>query len=258
VSLKQGEDWPWQTHLFNVALYYEWAENHVDVSGGATPPTIEFSQAAGFKQLFDLYLNNNLAAPASSAHTSVNDAMTAFAQGKAAMVQNGNWSLSQIVNAPGAKIDGDDIAFIPLYIGASDEQDQGLCIGSENYYCINKYASPASQQASMDFLDWLYTSPEGIDLVNQELGFLPPFDTFDTETAAMGNQLTRQVLFWECGMENVHNLPWVFEVIPNQRFKNSLGGYLQQYAIGVLSWDELVAQTKASWAAEASHVEDGL
>ena len=31
---------------------------------------------------------------------------------------------------------------IPIYIGVGDEANQGLCTGTENYWCVNKDAAP--------------------------------------------------------------------------------------------------------------------
>jgi raffinose/stachyose/melibiose transport system substrate-binding protein len=251
VSLQHGEDWPWQTHLFNEALYYEWTDKGVDVSDGHTPLTIGFDYAQNFKQLFDLYLQNNAGRPGDTAHVTVDDMMTTFAQGKAAMVQNGNWSFSQIINAPGSVVNTGDLGFLPMYFGVEGEEGQGLCVGCENYYCINRFADAESQKASLDFLTWLYTSEEGMQMVNGDLGFLPPFDTFTPLSEGSGNALSREVLRWDSGMTDIRNIPWVFDVIPNQRFKNTFGGYLQQYAIGSLSWDELVDKTVSEWTLQA-------
>ncbi|ETI99896.1 MAG: hypothetical protein Q610_ECBC00253G0001, partial [Escherichia coli DORA_B_14] len=63
------------------------------------------------------------------------------------------------------------------------EQDRKLCIGTENYFCINKEASEADQKATQDFINWLFTSDKGKDYVTNELGFIAPFDTFSDKEA---------------------------------------------------------------------------
>lgn len=246
-SLKHGEDWRWDTHLMNVAMYYEWKDDDVDVSDGHTPESITFSYSNQFKQLFDLYLQNSTVDPAATAQITVEDSMTEFALGKAAMVQNGDWSHSQIDAVEGSVVSPEsDVAFLPLYIGAEDEESQGLCIGSENYFCINKLSGEEEQQASLDFLAWLFTSEEGVKMVEDELGFSAPFDTFAGEKPE--DTLGQLVLQWNARTD-VTNLPWDFTVFPSQRFRDSMGGYLQQYAQGLLEWDALVEKTTASWSA---------
>lgn len=174
--------------------------------------------------------------------------MTEFALGKAAMVQNGDWSHSQIDAVENPVVTPDSgVAFLPLYIGAEGEESQGLSIGSENYLCINKFSSEEDQRASLDFLTWLYTSDEGVQLVRDELGFLAPFDTFDSQ-AKPEDTLGQLVQQWKVRAD-VTNLPWDFTVFPGQRFKDSFGGYLQQYALGTLEWEDLVEKTVESWQA---------
>ena len=42
-------------------------------------------------------------------------------------------------------------------IGVEGEENQGLCTGSENYWCVNKNAAPEDIQATLDFLNWVVT-----------------------------------------------------------------------------------------------------
>jgi raffinose/stachyose/melibiose transport system substrate-binding protein len=233
----------------NVALHYEWKDAGVDISDGHTPPAISFAYAENFKQLFDLYLNNSTTDPAALSQLTVEDSMREFALGQVAMVQNGDWSFSQIEHAAarGNILEGgDELAFIPLYLGIPGEEGQGLCIGSENYLCLNIMASDADRRASMDFLVWLYSSEEGIELVRSELGFWAPFTTFAGENARPVNPLGQLVLDWHMRTD-VADIPWDFRVMPSQRFKESFGGYLQQYAQGILEWDKLVEQVIDAW-----------
>ena len=41
---------------------------------------------------------------------------------------------------------------MPIYIGVDGEENQGLCTGSENYWCVNNKASEEDIQATLDFL----------------------------------------------------------------------------------------------------------
>ena len=73
---------------------------------------------------------------------------------------------------------------LPIYIGAEGEENQGLCTGSENYWCVNNKASEADIQATLDFLNWVVTSDEGRTSLAKDMGFVTPFDTFTEEYAA--------------------------------------------------------------------------
>ena len=71
-------------------------------------------------------------------------------------IQNGSWEY--------AEPDGEDdtamttLAMIPIYIGADDEANEGLCTGTENYWCVNNKADEADIQATLDFMNWCVTS----------------------------------------------------------------------------------------------------
>ena len=47
---------------------------------------------------------------------------------------------------------------IPVYIGVGDEANQGLCTGTENYWCVNKEADQADIDATLDFIYWCVSS----------------------------------------------------------------------------------------------------
>lgn len=247
-SLMPGEDWRWQTHLSNIPLYYEFREGNLDLSDTAATSEIAFNHADKFKSIFDLYLNNSTIAPTMAGSKTVDDAMSEFALGEAAMVQNGNWAFGQISGVEGNVVQAEDVTFLPIYIGMEGEENQGLAIGTENYFCINKNASEDDRQASIDFLTWLYTSEEGKTHVTQNLGFIAPFDTF-TENDMPADPLGQQVMQWSA-REDVTNVPWNFTIYPSQQFKDQFGGYLLQYAQGQMEWDALREAVVKDWAAE--------
>ena len=64
---------------------------------------------------------------------------------------------------------------LPVYFGVGDEANQGLCTGTENYWCVNKDADEADIQATLDFMDWCVTSDEGTKCMADDMGFNIPF-----------------------------------------------------------------------------------
>ncbi len=247
-SLAPGEDWRWQTHLMNVPMYYEWHNNNVDLSDPAATDTITFEYSDNFKALFDLYLNDSTIVPALTGAKTVDDSMAEFALGQAAMVQNGNWAYGQISGVDGNTVAAEDVTFIPLYTGMPDDETQGLCIGTENFFCINSQVSEADQQASLDFLTWLYTTDEGKSYVTNDLGFIAPFDTF-TDADKPSDPLGQQVMEWNARTD-VQNVPWNFTVFPSQQWKNEYGANLLLYAQGQMEWSDVKDAAVSSWATE--------
>ncbi|WP_339158750.1 ABC transporter substrate-binding protein [Paenibacillus sp. FSL W8-0186] len=249
-SLGAGEQWRWQTHLANLPLYYEFKDNTEfdnTVLAGLAANEVQFKYADNFKNIFDLYTNNSVTKGALLGGKSVADSMAEFALGQAAMVQNGNWAWGQINEVGGNVVKAEDIKFLPIYTGVSGEEKQGLAIGTENYLAINSKVSPEKQQASINFLEWLFTSDKGKAYVTQELGFIAPFNTFN-ENEKPADPLAKEVMSW---MEkDVTSVPWTFAAFPSEEFKNQFGDALLQYVQGNQSWDEVVKVFTESWAAE--------
>jgi raffinose/stachyose/melibiose transport system substrate-binding protein len=223
-SLSAGNQWRWQTHLVNVPLYYEFAENkNYDnaVLAGLASSTITFKYGKNFQNIFDLYLQNSLTKPGLLGSKSVDDSMAEFALGKVAMVQNGNWGASQILGVKGNTVANDDIKFLPIYMGIDGESSRGLCVGTENYLCINKNVSADTQKYADQFLTWLFSSDTGKKIVKEDLMFITPFNSFK-EDEMPTDPLAKQVVQW-MNKPGVSSIPWAFAAIPSEEWKNSFG-----------------------------------
>ena len=242
-SFSEGEDWRWQTHLANLPVYYEFSEK-----GITDAEELDFSYEQNYKNIFDLYINNSCATPEEIGSKTVNDSMEEFAMGKVAMVQNGNWAWNQISQIDGNQVKEEDVKFLPIYTGVSGEEEQGLCIGTESYICVNSIASEADQQASIAFLEWLYGSETGKKYVTDSLGFISPFNTFAYEESP-NDPLARQIV---SDMSDSSKKPvnWDFTTFPSQRFKVELGNSLYAYCKGETTWEKVVESVKTTWASE--------
>lgn len=250
-SLKPGDDWRWQTHLANVPAYYEFVSNNIDLTSDATKE-ITFAYGENFRNIFDLYINNSTVDRKMLGSKITDESMAEFALGECAMVQNGNWAWSQINGISGNTVTAENIKYLPIYTGVEGEENQGLCIGTENYFCINAKADEAEQQAAADFLYWLYSSESGKNYVTNSLGFIAPFDTFsDAETP--DDPLTREVLDW-MDEEGIVNIPWNFTLFPSQVFKEDFGAALLQYAQGSIDWAEVEKVVTESWKSESANL----
>lgn len=247
-SLKTGEDWRWHTHLANIPVYYEFKDNNVDLTGDKTK-TIEFKYSENFKNIFDLYINNSVTDKKVLGSKIVDDSMAEFALGQCAMVQNGNWAWSQISNVKGNVVKQDNIKYLPIYMGINGEENQGLCIGTENFFAINAKASDAEQKATEDFIYWLFSSKTGKDFVINELDLIAPFDTF-TENEKPKDPLAKEVINW-MNKDNTDTIPWNFTVFPSVTFKNDFGSVLLQYSQGTKTWNDVKSLFVQKWKSES-------
>lgn len=244
-SLKSGEDWRWQTHLFNIVLNSE-----INISTRESFDSyvnLEFKSLEKYKNIFDLYLDNSTREKTSLGTVTVADSMAEFALGKCAMVQNGNWAASQVLGTNGNVVKSEDIKFMPIYMGLDNEERQGICIGTENYLTINKKASEEEQKASVEFLEWLYLSEKGNEYVVNDLKFISPF--FKQEEEKLSDPLSREIVKWASNSD-YNNVEWEFTIIPSIAFKEDFGANLLKYSQNKLEWNKVAESVKNKWKEE--------
>jgi raffinose/stachyose/melibiose transport system substrate-binding protein len=181
---------------------------------------------------------------------SVADSMAEFALGKCVMVQNGNWAWSQIKDVSGNTVKEEDIKFLPIYSGNADEKTQGLCIGTENFLCINKNASEEQQKLAEDFLYWLFSSDSGKKFVTEKLDFIAPFNTFK-EDETPSDPLAKDIIRW-MNNDTVTTIPWNFTIFPSQTFKDNFGAALLSYAQGSKTFDQVKSLVVDEWKKESN------
>ena len=225
------------------SIHYEYQD-----AGVTDEEEITFKYNENFKNIFDLYINNSCVEPAMVGSKSVDDSMAEFALGKAAMVQNGNWAWGQISQVEGNVVKEDKIKFLPIYTGVDGEEKQGICIGTENYFCVNSQASEEDQQASLEFVKWVFGSDEGKEMVTNDLGFITPFNTFSDDEVP-SDPLAKEVIRYMAD-ENLETVSWDFLTFPSQTFKDNLGASLLEYATGNQDWDTLVETAIEDWKVE--------
>ncbi len=241
-SLLPGEDWRWQTHTANMPVFYEYQD-----AGVNDLTELAFTYEQEFRNIFDLYVNNSCTTPTLLGSKSVSDSMAEFALGQVAMVQNGNWGWSQIAGVDGNIVAEEDVKFMPIYTGAEGEENQGLCIGTENFFSINSQASEADQKASIDFVNWLISSDTGKDAMVNKLGNISPFSTFAEDERPTDPLAISIFESMESGKTAVS---WTFTSFPGQDFKDDLGAAMLEYCNGNMEWADVADTFKTRWAEE--------
>ena len=166
-GMDSSSDWRFKTHLANLPIYYEYKADGID-----STEAIKGTYLEQYKQIFDLYLEDSTCDPKLLASKTGDESAAEFATSKAVFYQNGTWAYGDITKN-GLK--DEDLGMLPIYIGVDGEENQGLCTGSENYWCVNSKASEADIKATLDFMNWCVTSDKGRDKIANKMGFVTPF-----------------------------------------------------------------------------------
>ena len=241
-GMDSSSDWRFKTHLANLPIYYEYKADGI----GSTD-AIKGTYLDNYKNIWDLYINNATCEPSMIATKTGDDSTAEFALGNAVFYQNGTWAYQNIIDA--GVLTDDDIAMMPIYVGAEGEENQGLCTGSENYWCINSKASEEDIKATEDFLNWVVTSDTGRDAVANKMGFDTPFDTFADGYTANNVFIDNSNEYIAAGKTPVS---WNFSTIPSETWKDNVGSALTEYAQGTGDWDAVKKAFVDGWAEEVA------
>ena len=230
-----SSDWRFKTHLANLPIYFEYQED-----GISSTPAIKGTYLDNYKNIFDLYINNSTCDPAELSSKTGDDSRNEFLNSQAVFFQNGSWEYG---NLSGTFTD-DELAMIPIYIGVGDEANQGLCTGTENFWCVNKDASEEDIQATLDFLYWCVTSDEGTNALANEMNFVIPFK----KAVESSNLFVKQDTEYTAAGKTP--VSWNFTTMPSEEWKNGVGSALTAYAAGTGDWDGVVTAFVDGWASE--------
>ncbi|MBQ6896790.1 MAG: ABC transporter substrate-binding protein [Oscillospiraceae bacterium] len=226
-------DWRYKTHLANLPIYFEY-----QADGIGSTAAIKGTYLDNYRAIWDLYINNSTCAPADLAGKTGDDSRNEFLAGEAVFFQNGSWEYGSLSAVYG----DDELVMLPIYIGVGDEANQGLCTGTENYWCVNGQASQADIDATLAFMNWCVTSEKGTTAMANDMGFVIPFKA----AVESPNLFVKQdVAYTEAGKTPVS---WNFPTMPSEEWKNGVGTALTMYAAD---------QTDDNWAAVVTAFVDG-
>ncbi|MBQ7796586.1 MAG: ABC transporter substrate-binding protein [Lachnospiraceae bacterium] len=234
-----SSDWRFKTHLANLPIYFEY-----QADGIGSTDAIKGTYLDNYRNIWDLYINNSTCAPADLAAKTGDDSRNEFLAGEAVFFQNGSWEYGNLTGE--GQFTDDDLAMIPIYVGVGDEANQGLCTGTENYWCVNAEAEEADIQATLDFMAWCVTSEEGTNAMANEMGFVIPFKN----AVESPNLFVKQdVAYTNAGKAPVS---WNFPTMPSEEWKNGVGQALTAYAADQTdaNWAEVVTAFVEGWATE--------
>ena len=227
-----SSDWRFKTHLANLPIYYEYKDK-----GISSTDAIKGTYLDNYKQIWDLYLKDSTCDPSMISSKTGDEAESEFGMEEAVFYQNGTWEYNNIKD-----VGDDNLGILPIYIGVEGEEDQGICTGTENYWCVNSKASEDDIQATLDFMNWCVTSDDGVKAMCKDMGFTIPFKKNLKSDNVLVNEANK---YTEDGKTPVS---WNFSTMPSEEWKNGVGSALTSYAAD---------QTDANWAKVTTAFVDG-
>ena len=233
-----SSDWRFKTHLANLPIYYEYKADGI----GSTD-AIKGTYLDNYRQIWDLYINNATCKPTELSTKTADDATADFVTGDAVFYQNGTWEYNNIKD-----VGDDNLGILPIYIGVEGEEDQGICTGTENYWCVNSKASEDDIQATLDFMNWCVTSDDGVKAMCKDMGFTIPFKKNLKSDNVLVNEANK---YTEDGKTPVS---WNFSTMPSEEWKNGVGSALTSYAADPTdaNWAKVTTAFVDGWAKEAA------
>ena len=230
------ESWIVGLHTNNVALSQEFKS----AANAFNSKTVAYTYGDQLKNLIDLETKYTSSKDNLSLLNSV-DYSTQVGGGLAiervAVVQQGNWISSEVSNVSEDVLDNLGILPIPLKGVVEDS----IAVGVSNYWCVNSKSSDAEKKAAKDFLNWLYQSDEGKEIVVNNLGFIPAFDNYDN--VSISDPLSAEVKRY---VDAGKTIPWVFSGQPSG-WDSKVAANIQNYLAGSMTWDEVIAQNISDW-----------
>ena len=237
-GLDGSSDWRFKTHLANLPIYFEYQHDGIEQT-----PAIKGTYLNNYRDIWNLYINNSTADPKLLSSKTGDDSRNEFLAKEAVFYQNGSWEYNSLHDGGFAD---DELAMIPIYIGVGDEAKQGLCTGTENFWCVNKNSKPEDIAATLDFMAWCVTSERGTNAMANSMGFVIPFKN----AVPSPNLFVRQDN--EYTREGKTPVAWCFTTMPSEEWKNGVGQALTAYAADETdeNWANVVSAFVDGWKTE--------
>lgn len=247
-GMDSSSDWRFKTHLANLPLHYEYQAE------GITAGEVKGTYLDNYRNIWDLYVNNATCAPAELSAKTGDDARNEFLTGQAVFFQNGSWEYANLTGEGGYT--DEDLAMLPIYIGVDGEENQGLCTGTENFWCVNSQADEDDIKATLDFLYWCVTSEIGTNAMGGGEGAMPDGGAGMGFVIPFKSAIDSPNLFvkQDRDMTAAGKTPvsWDFSTMPSEEWKNGVGSALAAYAADQsdANWDAVVSAFVDGWATE--------
>lgn len=158
-----------------------------------------------------------------------------FVNDKVAMVHQGIWIVPTL-NDIDPSFAKEKLGLLPVY-GESDTEGK-IIAGAPFYIGVNKNLDDAVVEEVKNFLDWMYTSEEGKEMITGDLAFVPAQKGYEPEDISdpVSQELYRALLAGETGA-------MTHKQYPDGWFQQVLYPEYQKYLNGDQTWEDFETNT---------------
>ena len=227
-SMRGSEGWAWGFHLYNKSLNLEFSSAYVT----SAAKTLEWRGAESYYNLLKFQFDHmsdptpeekeitkgSYGSELATEAYNYNASLALFAQGKALMIKQGNWSYTGIAESATQGF-LDTLFFVPVKydlntpaVQAMSEADwqqlsqvkgdskaekmanfnKSITIFVPNYLVINAKADEKKQKLAMEFLHWMQTSQTGLQYLVETFAFIPYYPLPDN--VKIENPISQSIL----------------------------------------------------------------
>ena len=208
---------------------------------------LDLTKNAAFKNWIATYdlLKKYNGSPANLTDTEYDASIAALASGDYGFMFQGNWTEPNLMTA--AKGTDFGIINLPMSNDAKGYGNDSIPVGVPGYFMIdNEQSTKAERDGAIDFLTWLYTSPQGQRFVADPvteggMGFIPVYKGFKTEPAtSMSRDIAKYV---NAGK----TLDWINSYYPGGLQEEVGKVSMQQYFTDKISSADLAKAIQDAW-----------
>ncbi|MCM3440585.1 ABC transporter substrate-binding protein [Metabacillus halosaccharovorans] len=233
-ALPAKETWVTGLHLSNAFISPEFDGN---VTSAFEAKTIDFKYGEAMKNFIDLQSKHSVQPVVSLDYSQQVEEL--FSTGKVAMIQQGNWVYGSIAGID-EELANNKVGILPIPVPGYKEN--AVPVGVPMYWAVNKNKDEKVIEESTKFLDWLYTSDEGKEVVIKDFKFVPAYEGYDA--SLISDPLSKQIYeYAEAG----NTIGWVFMGYPANWGQDKLGANIQKYLSEEATWEEIMEETKSAW-----------
>ncbi|SHM98349.1 ABC transporter substrate-binding protein [Gracilibacillus kekensis] len=162
-----------------------------------------------------------------------------FANDQVAIIHQGNWIVPSL-NSIDESFVKEKLGIVPLFVESDDEGK--IVAGPSWYWGINKEKDEEVVEESKKFLDWMYTSDTGKDLIVNDFKYIPAHEGYDPED--ISDPVSREVYEY---LLNGKGKIWANNQYPDGFFSEALLPEFQKYLGDQQSWEEFEKNVSQSF-----------